>query len=612
MMLLLLVVACWITPVAAERLRVEPRGLSVIVVPTQAEATDLRVQIQAGASFEVLAVKRSVAPSAAAGGYLGTFDTETLRPEFQTELARLKPGDVSRVTRVGNEFVLLRWATADEQSWWSQNDAGLQALQQGRYPEAAQLFLASVQKATKFGPEDYRLAQSLNGLAQAYRLQGNIGDAESLARRSLAILEKVLGPEHAGVLQSLENLAPAVAALGSLVEAGRLYQRILSIRCSEPSGPVSLNAVQTLENFAAVLSLGYFRDAELGQALKEYRKTLAQAPLNKDVYAVMRDGLLGLTLVSEAEAVMQRAVQAFPDSRQVRYELAEFYLKSEKFSRAIEVFEEASRLKGPPDPAADRLQRSLMHQRIGEMNEMLFRFDDALSAYRTALEINPDNIASHLALGGLYLQRDLVDKALAEYNRVTSTHFESADAHYGLAEANLRLGRFAESAAAAEKALTIDPKHQRSRYVRAVALIRAGRSEEGQNALEEYLRANADLQAEERRVRSLASSSGSVVAKLAEGEYEEAIRQLRERIDAEPGAAGLYLELGLIQSRMGWHMEAVRTFQTMIGMGLDGFLVHRNLYLQYEILGNTSASQHHRVIYLQKYDALLKLKASLN
>jgi tetratricopeptide (TPR) repeat protein len=253
-----------------------------------------------------------------------------------------------------------------------------------------------------------------------------------------------------------------------------------------------------------------------------------------------------------------------------------------------------------------------MHQKIGEMNEILFRFDDALSAYRTALEINPDNAASRLALGGLYLQRDLVDEALAEYNRVASTHLESADAHYGLAEANLRLGRFAESASAAEKALALDPKHQRSRYVRAVALIRAGRSEEGQHALEEYLRANADLQAEERRVRSLASSSGSVVAKLVEGEYEEAIRLLRERIDTEPGAAGLYLELGLTQSRLGRHMEAVRTFQTMIGMGLDGFLVHRNLYLQYEILGNTSASQHHRVIYLQKYDAVLKLKASLN
>ena len=103
-----------------------------------------------------------------------------------------------------------------------------------------------------------------------------------------------------------------------------------------------------------------------------------------------------------------------------------------------------------------------------------------------------------------------------------------------------------------------------------------------------------------------------IAAKLAAGEYEEAIRLLRERIDADPGAAGLYLELGLTQAKLGRHMEAVRTFQTMIRMGLDGFLVHRSLYLQYEILGNTSASQHHRVIYLQKYDALLKLKASLN
>jgi hypothetical protein len=103
-----------------------------------------------------------------------------------------------------------------------------------------------------------------------------------------------------------------------------------------------------------------------------------------------------------------------------------------------------------------------------------------------------------------------------------------------------------------------------------------------------------------------------VAAKLAEGAYEDAIPLLRERIDADPGASGLYLELGLTQSRLGRHMEAVQTFQTMIGKGLDGFLVHRNLYLLYEMLGDTRASQHHRVIYLQKYDAVLKLKASLN
>ncbi|MBW4477585.1 MAG: tetratricopeptide repeat protein [Tolypothrix brevis GSE-NOS-MK-07-07A] len=40
------------------------------------------------------------------------------------------------------------------------------------------------------------VAQSLNNLAELYRLQGNYSKAEPLYVRSLAILEKVLGGEH--------------------------------------------------------------------------------------------------------------------------------------------------------------------------------------------------------------------------------------------------------------------------------------------------------------------------------------------------------------------------------------------------------------------------------
>ncbi len=57
------------------------------------------------------------------------------------------------------------------------------------------LFLAAVGEAESFGPQDVRVATSLNNLAGLYQAQGKYAEAEPLYKRSLSIKEKALGPE---------------------------------------------------------------------------------------------------------------------------------------------------------------------------------------------------------------------------------------------------------------------------------------------------------------------------------------------------------------------------------------------------------------------------------
>ena len=86
---------------------------------------------------------------------------------------------------------------------------------------------------------------------------------------------------------------------------------------------------------------------------------------------------------------------------------------------------------------------------------------------------------------------------------------------------------------------------------------------------------------------------------------------LREGIHSYPDSPSLQLNLGIIQSRLGRHRDAIKTFQAMIDQGFqnqDYFLVHLNLSREYEVLRDMKASQLHRLIYLQKYDAFLKNK----
>ncbi len=67
-----------------------------ILVATEAEATDVKAQIDAGGDFAALAKEKSTDPgSGPQGGSLGWFGAGQMVPEFETAVAALEPGAVS-------------------------------------------------------------------------------------------------------------------------------------------------------------------------------------------------------------------------------------------------------------------------------------------------------------------------------------------------------------------------------------------------------------------------------------------------------------------------------------------------------------------------------------
>ncbi len=113
--------------------------------------------------------------------------------------------------------------------WESYMAAGVKAYQQSNYPEAEKQWVAALKEAEGFGPQDPRLATSLNDLGEVYRLQGKYAEAEPLYKRSLAIYEKALGPEHPNVATSLENYAALLRKTGRSDEATEMEARAKAI-----------------------------------------------------------------------------------------------------------------------------------------------------------------------------------------------------------------------------------------------------------------------------------------------------------------------------------------------------------------------------------------------
>ena len=146
--------------------------------------------------------------------------------------------------------------------WETQLAAGDKAYRQGNYLEAEKQLVAALKEAEGLGPQDPRLATTLNYLALVYDAQGKYADAEPLYKRSLAILENALGPEHPDVAKSLNNLALLYHHQGKYAKAEPLYMRSLAIS-ERALGPEHPQVATGLNNLAEIYRAeGRYADAE--------------------------------------------------------------------------------------------------------------------------------------------------------------------------------------------------------------------------------------------------------------------------------------------------------------------------------------------------------------
>ena len=152
-------------------------------------------------------------------------------------------------------LVLVLWQanTPDLQETWERNyQVGIAAYRQGNYNEAVKQTKAALEAAEAFGPDDLRLANTLNILASLYHAQGKYAEAEPLHKRALAIHEKTLGPEHSGLALGLNNLAMLYHDQGKYSEAEPLHKRALAI-WEKALGPNHPYVATGLENYAVLL-----------------------------------------------------------------------------------------------------------------------------------------------------------------------------------------------------------------------------------------------------------------------------------------------------------------------------------------------------------------------
>jgi tetratricopeptide (TPR) repeat protein len=105
-------------------------------------------------------------------------------------------------------------------------------------------------------------------------------------------------------------------------------------------------------------------------------------------------------------------------------------------------------------------------------------FDEASTAYRRALEIDPYLVPALINLANIHYSRDEIAEAQALYERAIAIDPEVFEAHFNLGNIFHDLGRYREAQACYRDALKLNPTYADAHFYLAVTMEKNGQSQE--------------------------------------------------------------------------------------------------------------------------------------
>lgn len=322
------------------------------------------------------------------------------------------------------------------------------------------------------------------------------------------------------------SLSDAVALhqSGQLDAAARIYREILTV---DPKNPDALH----------LLGAVYLQQENPAKAADLIRQAVALAPKNPAMHGNLATALLEQGKIDEAIGHYETALSIDPNYLDARYNLgnarrqkgdfagaaadyarvaemeprhlparnshALCLLELDQFKRAVEILEDI--LRQAPDDRQTRQNLGIALQVSGRPNDAVDQFDRILAniptdiaalngraaALITALRLEeaetaaaasrhaPDDYETMINRGNLFQYQKKFDQAEAVYRQTIDRFPNSAGAWQNLAQLLSADNRHAESLAAYDQALELDPGHRRAAFGRAVSALSIGKFSDG-------------------------------------------------------------------------------------------------------------------------------------
>ncbi|HEV3342954.1 MAG TPA: tetratricopeptide repeat protein [Pirellulales bacterium] len=206
-------------------------------------------------------------------------------------------------------------------------------------------------RKARLGPDHRDTLASMNHLARAYQISGQLAKAMPLFEETLEKRKAALGPDHPDTLESMNNQAGAYLAGDQRAMSTPLFEETLEKR-KATLGPDHPDTLATMGHLAAAYAL----NGQLAKAVPIYEETLqkrkaALGPDHPDTLESMDDlatgymasGRLAKAVPLYEETLQKRKAQLGPDHPNTlggMNNLALAYMASGQLAKAVTLFEE--------------------------------------------------------------------------------------------------------------------------------------------------------------------------------------------------------------------------------------------------------------------------------
>jgi tetratricopeptide (TPR) repeat protein len=449
-----------------------------------------------------------------------------------TLLEHQKPADPAEAIRYLTVAVALR-----PDSPGTHYNLGNALRQQGKLDEA----IAAYHRAIDIDP---RSAPAHANLGLALQRQGKLDDAITAYRQAIA-----LDPKHAPTHNSLGN---ALAQQGKLDDAIAAYRHALD-----------------LGDGLAYINLG---NALLGkrnpdEAIAAYRAALAIDPNDAGAYYNLGKALQAQGKPDDAITAYRDAIRLQPEYAEAHCNLGLVLQRQGKYAEALAELRTGHAL-GSKQPGWRYPSALWVQHGLGNALQAQGKLDDAITAYRQALDLDPKYTQAHISLGNALLQQRQLDDAIAAYRQALDIDPKYAPVHNNLGLALQRQGKLDDAITAYRRSLDIDPKYALAHYNLGNALYKQGQRDA---AIREY-RAALALDP-----KSALAHHGLGNALMDKGHLDEAIREYREALRLDPKDANAHTNLGIALSKKGEPDEAIGEFRAALAINPNDAKTHSNL-----------------------------------
>ena len=341
-----------------------------------------------------------------------------------------------------------------------------------------------------------------------------------------------------------------------------------------------------------MLATAYGVNGDVTRSLQHLREAVRLNPLDERSWLALVRTLDDTSAQADTNEAVRAAIAELPDAGAFRWQLATLAARLGQTNQADVAVISAL------DRYVVLVGRGELHIRLAKLAQTHLEYERAIALLERAAALIPNNTVAHKTLARAYIEDGRDSEGYAELVVALMLDPDDAETLTGIGRLHLAAGRLPQSMNALQRAVATNRSNQEALQALGDALVRAGKTAEGQTRLQESGQLRTRSIDEERLTRTIAILTVQADVRKGDRDFAGAI-DLWDQIIQLRGTASSQMRLAEMCVAAGRLDEAAKAYQAAISLGA-GVDVHRRLAEVYAALGREDESARERASYVQQ------------